>query len=325
MKYSQILTGSCLMLGLMSGPATAGTGVLKIVTSFPTEASIVRAVGGQHVTVTSLTKATKDPHVVTPRPNMAVPINRADLLITNGQEGDLIWLPTVLSMARNPNLLEGEEGNFDPSEGTNLIPYASEELRETPFFGQNLVAGASKAGGGQVAVRHGNHHYLLDPANGIVVAHNIADKLAEMDPSDAADFQANAKAFEATLKPKMAAWDKAMEPFKGTPVVCDHRDWTYLVERHGLRIEGYIEPKETFRPNAEDKAKLEAHMRETKVHVLLNSNWQEQDIAAEIAKATDAQVVVLPAAVGTEIGIADYVGLFEAVYAKLIPALAAAR
>ena len=133
---------SVLFLGLivsMALPAKADN-VLHIVTSFPQDAAITKAVGGQFVEVKSLAKASYDPHSIQPKPSLAIMLNRADLLITNGQDMELAWLPIALANARNPKILEGEDRFFEPSEGVSLIPYTKDELRDTPFFSLNLIA-----------------------------------------------------------------------------------------------------------------------------------------------------------------------------------------
>lgn len=312
------------VVSLTSYPTKAAD-VLNVVTSFPQDASITKAIGGNHVEVKSLAKASYDPHAIQPKPSLAVTLNRADLLITNGQDMELAWLPIALSNARNPKILEGEDGNFSPSDGVDLIPYTKDELNNTPFFSLNLMAGAEKSGGGKFNLIRGNHHYWLDPDNGIIVAHNIANKLAEMDPDNAAEYKANANKFENKLKEKMKVWDAEMAPFKGTKVVSYHRDWIYLIKRHGLNLIGYVEPRETIPPSAGELAALAIKMKKNSVNVIMTSPWQNQRIPAELAKITGATHLSLPSSVGPDVGVKDYINLFEIIYGKLVPALKAAK
>ncbi|MNR81337.1 Manganese ABC transporter substrate-binding lipoprotein precursor [compost metagenome] len=298
---------------------------LRVVTSFPHDAAIVQAVGGSHVEVVSLAKASKDPHAIQPKPSMALVLNRADLLVTNGQDMDLAWLPIALSNARNPRILDGEPGNFDPSEGASLIPYSPDELQDTPFYALNLIGGAGKTGDGKAGLSRGNHHYWLDPANGVVVARNLARKLSELDPEHAAEFRTNADRFEKRLMERVAVWDAAMKPFAGTPVVSYHRDWTYLIHRHGLRLVGYVEPRETIPPSAGEVVKLIQRMKRENARLILTSPWQNQRIPGEIARQVGGTHLVLPSSVGSDVGVQDYLELFEAIYGKLIPALQGLR
>lgn len=300
---------------------TQASDILNVVTSFPQDASITKYVGGSHVNVKSLAKASYDPHAIQPKPSLALMLNKADLLITNGQDMELAWLPIALSNSRNPKILDGEDGNLDPSEGVELIPYTKDELVNTPFFSLNLMAGTQKSGGGQVNLTRGNHHYWLDPENGIVVARNIANKLAEMDPENAAEYRNNANKFSNTLKEKMKVWDSQMQPFKGTKVVSYHRDWIYLIKRHNLSLFGYVEPRETIPPSAGELAALAIKMKKNKVNVIITSPWQNQRISNELSKITGAEHLTLPSSVGTDVGVKDYINMFEIIYSRLIPAL----
>ncbi|NKE73203.1 metal ABC transporter substrate-binding protein [Candidatus Manganitrophus noduliformans] len=294
---------------------------LNIVTSFPQDAAIVKAIAQDKADVKSLTLASQDPHAIQLKPNLAVMLNRADLLIVNGQDMELAWLPTALTNARNSEILEGAPGYLNPSEGVELIPYSPEELLSTPFFTTNIIAGTQSAGGGQVSVVRGNHHYWLDPANGLIVAQNIANKLAEIDPRNADFYQANLTQFQSALKERIAKWDAMMEPFKGTPLVSYHRDWIYLIKRHGLKHAGYIEPRETIPPSAAEMASLIQKMKAQKIPLIVTSPWQNLRLPKEVAKQTGATHLVLPSSVGEDVGVKDYFDLFEVVYGKLTDTL----
>lgn len=301
--------------------ATPSWAKLNIVTSFPQDGAIVKAIAQDKVDVKSLTLASQDPHAIQLKPNLAVMLNRADLLIVNGQDMELAWLPTALTNARNSKILEGGPGYLNPSEGVELIPYSPDELLSTPFFTTNIIAGTQSAGGGQVSVVRGNHHYWLDPANGLIVAQNIANKLAEIDPGNTEFYRTNLNQFQSTLKERIAKWDAMMEPFKGMSLVSYHRDWIYLIKRHGLKLAGYIEPRETIPPSAAEMASLIQKMKAQKIRLIVTSPWQNLRIPKEVAKQTGATHLVLPSSVGEDVGVKDYFDLFEVVYGKLTGAL----
>ena len=298
--------------------------ILNVVTSFPQDASITKEVGGSYVSVISLSKASNDPHAVQPKPSLAVALNRADLLITNGQDMEMAWLPIALANARNSKILEGEQGYFDPSKGVSLIPYTKKELQNTPFYSLNIIGGPGKAGG-KNGLKRGNHHYWLDPENGIIVAHNIAEKLAELDPTHKNKFKENANKLETTLRSKMKKWDAEMATYNGTAVVSYHRDWIYLIHRHNLNLVGYVEPRETIPPSAGEVSSLIVRMQKIKVKVIMTSPWQNQRIPHEIARQTGSIHLSLPSSVGPDVGVTDYVNMFDVIYTKLIAALKASK
>ncbi|MCI0530166.1 MAG: metal ABC transporter substrate-binding protein, partial [Nitrospira sp.] len=155
----------------------------------------------------------------------------------------------------------------------------------------------------------------------LIVARNVTNKLVEMDPSNADFYRANLQSFEDNLKERIIKWDAMMGPFKGTPIVTYHRDWIYLIKRHGLKHMGYIEPRETIPPSAAEVAALVQKIKAQKVQLILTSPWQNLRIPKEIARQTSATHLVLPSSVGEDVGVKDYIDLFDVVYGKLTSTL----
>ncbi|MEW6682654.1 MAG: metal ABC transporter substrate-binding protein [Nitrospirota bacterium] len=312
MLSSRIIATAAAVWLMASTPVSASA-ALRIVTSFPQDASIAKSIGGEYIEVVSLTTGVQNPHAVDPKPSFAIHLNKADLLIVNGQNMEMAWLPIALSSSRNPRILEGTEGYLDPSQGITFLPYSKDELQATPFFSLNLIVGDP--------TKTGNHHYWLDPENGLVVAKNIYDKLVAMDPDHADVYGANYEGFVSRLKAKIGEWDRMMAPYKGVKIVSYHRDWIYLAKRHGLDLFAYIEPRETIPPSAGEVAVLVKKMRDKHIPVVLVSPWQPQKISKEIAQQTGARFVSLPSTVDERFGAKDYIGLFDVIYADLTKAL----
>src|SRR5438876_818369 len=59
----------------------------------------------------------------------------------------------------------------------------------------------------------GNPHYYLDPKALEVVADHLAEVFSRLDPSNASDYAANAKAFDERMEVSLAKWEKQMEPY----------------------------------------------------------------------------------------------------------------
>ncbi len=312
-RFRQCCLGLVFFFGLTFGPSIPVSAALRIVTSYPQDAALVKVIGGDKVSVQSLATASQNPHTLEPRPSFAVALNKADLLIVNGQDMELAWLPIALINCRNPKILEGQPGYFNPSEGVTLYPYSPEELQMTPYYTLTLIVGDPK--------KKGNHHYWLDPANVLIVAANVTEKLKAMDRENAPFYQANYERFTARLKAKIKEWDAMMAPYKGTPVISYHRDWIYFTKRHGLNLIGYIEPRETIPPSASEVASLVRRMKDEGVKLILTSHWQPRKISQEISRQTGAKLVTLPSTIGEEIGVRDYFDLFEKIYTTMAQAL----
>src|SRR4051812_10587375 len=152
---------------------------LNVVCTLPDLAAVTDQVGGQLINLSTLAGPSEDPHFVDPRPSFAKLLNKADLLIDGGVDLEIGWLPPLVQNARNPRILAGQMGRLDASIGI--------DLKERP-------AGSIDRSQGDVHPM-GNPHYLMDPANAVIVARGIADRLGKLDPGHAAQFNQNADAF----------------------------------------------------------------------------------------------------------------------------------
>jgi ABC-type Zn uptake system ZnuABC Zn-binding protein ZnuA len=304
-------------LCLLTIPAPHVQAELKIVATTEHYGALTKIVGADKVKVSVLVRGSQNPHAVEVKPSYSVLLNRADLLVTNGQLLEVGWLDTALINARNPRITQGEEGFVDCSLGIDLIPYEFQEIEGTPLFMLNLGMGGT--------TRLGNHHYWLDPANSEIIARNISTKLAAVDPPNATFYQTNYERFAARLAEKVQQWDKMLEPFKGLPIVSYHRSWNYLAKRHGLRLVAYIEPKETVPPSAAYMATLVDRMKKQGVKLILAEPYQNKGLVQEVARLTGATPLFLPDSVSEDLGIRDVFQLFDRIYRELSQALQAAK
>src|SRR6185295_11292451 len=189
-----------LILGVLATvPALAD---LKVATSLTDLASVAQLVGGKHVSAQSLCKGYADPHFVPAKPSLMKAIQGADVFVSTGLELDAGWLPLVLPGSRNPKIQPGARGFVDASQGVEVL--------EKPVGTVSRAAGDIHP--------FGNPHYYADPKNLEVVADHLADVFSQLDPANAADYAANAKAFQVKMEASLEKWEKQMAPYKGTPI-----------------------------------------------------------------------------------------------------------
>ncbi len=75
----------------------------------------------------------------------------------------------------------------------------------------------------------GDPHIQTDARNIARVATPLSAKLAELDPPNAAYYQARLKSFNGPLGTlAIAKWEQKAAPLKGVPVVVQHKAFTYL-------------------------------------------------------------------------------------------------
>src|ERR1051326_6347316 len=93
-------------LGLMGRPAAAQ---ISVITTDTNIADIAKRVGGNRVTVESLSRGTDDPHQVEPRPSMVVKLARAKVVARIGMDLDM-WLDGMLEKCGNSQVMKGGRG-----------------------------------------------------------------------------------------------------------------------------------------------------------------------------------------------------------------------
>ena len=257
---------------LMTGAAQAKTSVVATVADL---GAIAREVGGEQVDVKVLALPTQDPHYVDAKPSLIIELSRADLLLANGMELEVGWLPTLQLSARNPKVQVGNAGYLDCA--TLITP------REVPMSKIDRSMGDIHPGG--------NPHYTKDPRNALPIAAGIARKLSELDPAHAATYQANLARFQADLKARIARWEQQLAPYKNTPVVTYHKSWIYFTEWAGLNEVAFLEPKPGIQPNPTHIVNVMGVIKSRNVPVLLQEQWYSSATGELLARNTGATLV----------------------------------
>jgi len=273
---------------------------INVVATLPDLAAIARDIGGDKVNVTCIGKPTEDPHFVQAKPSFIVTLNKADVLIEQGLELEVGWLPGLVEQTRNGNIRVGSPGLIVAAENVPVL--------EVPTQPVTRAMGDVHPGG--------NPHYTLDPERGKIVAKNICAGLIRVAPQFAAEFQANLAKFDKRVNEAMAGWQKILAPYRGAKIVTYHKSMTYLAERFGLNVVNTIEPKPGIPPSPSHLTALIEAMKADKVKVILMEQWHERRTPDMVASKTDAKVLELPTqATG------DYLAVCDGIVQQLAAAL----
>jgi len=287
------LTSIALAAGLLAAaPAHAE---LNVVTTTEDLAALAREVGGDKIKVESLSRGYQDPHFVEAKPSFVIKLHSADLLIAVGRELEIGWLPPLVNQARNAKVQPGGEGYFDASQGVKILEIPTGQLTRAM---------------GDVHPQ-GNPHYWLDPDNGLRIAKGIQKKLSALSPADAAYFAQREDAFEKRLAEAQKRWDAQMAPYKGTKIVTYHRSWPNFVDRFGLDVIGYVEPRPGIPPSPSHTIDLINDMKAKNVKIIMVEPYFDLKTPNSIARETGAKVLVMAPSVGAEKEITDYISLFD--------------
>jgi ABC-type Zn uptake system ZnuABC Zn-binding protein ZnuA len=141
---------------------------------------------------------------------------------------------------------------------------------------------------------YGNPHYMLDPVLAKTAVQNICDALVAVAPDHATDFTKNRDDYLAKLDAKIAGWQAALAPFKGTKFVSYHEHWPYFAARFGLVYYGTIELKPGVDPTPRHIENLIAAMKADHVPLVVREPQFPEKVPALIAKEAGAKLVKLP-------------------------------
>jgi zinc/manganese transport system substrate-binding protein len=254
---------------------------LHVVAAYPYIGDIVEKIGGNNVRVFSLARGDYNPHVIIPRPSFIAQIRRADLLIINGAQLEIGWMPPLLRQASNPAVQTGEPGFMDLSQYVTLIDVPTSVSREQ----------------GDVHPE-GNPHFYLDPENILPIAKAIKDKLIQLDSRNASYYESRYREFSDLWGNKLVEWTQKMTPLRNTRVVEYHKNYDYFLRRYKLQIVGTVEPLPGIPPTSKHIEHLEAVLTAAPARFILQDVYNPDDASRHLAEKLNMKLVVLPHDVG---------------------------
>jgi ABC-type Zn uptake system ZnuABC Zn-binding protein ZnuA len=284
--------------------AQTGWAQLNVVTTTEDISSLVEVVGGKWVNVKSLSRGYQDTHFIQAKPSLMVIVHQADLLIYQGMELEVGWLPLLIRGARNPKVLLGQPGNLDLSLSIDPI--------EVPQGSLDRSMGDVHA--------FGNPHYNLGPSNIKPMLYMITDHLSELDPKHETQFKSNRNIFLKKFNARLTEWKQRMAPFKGKKVVTFHRTWSYFLNEFGILYVGTLEPVPGIQPSPSHLIQLSKMMKNDNVRLILQANYYRDKFAKLLAIKSGAQALVLPPGVGGVPEAGDTIKLFDYLVNRLTKA-----
>ena len=279
----------------LATPAFAG---VNVVATLPWIGSLAKELGKDKVNVTVLVKSNQDPHMIEAKPSMILAARRADIIMYDGLDLEIGYLPLIIESSKNPKLMPGRIGNFDCSQFVKVI--------EKPTTVDRSMGDVHPLG---------NPHYHFSPSNVLRVAEGMARLLAEADRDNAGFYLANYNAFSGRLREKEKQWH-AM-PLKGKKFVAYHKLFEYLADEFGFQFLGYMEPKPGIPPSAAHIEELIELMKNTKPDAILVTPAYGLQEAESLSAKTGVKVVVLPQDVGSMAGTDDLFSFWDKVLSSL--------
>lgn len=281
-----------------AAPAQAA---LKVLATTSDWAALTTELGGDKVDVYVATNALQDVHKVDARPSLIARARSADLVVANGAELEIGWLPVLLQESGNAKIRQSTPGYFEAANAVRLV---------------DVPTAVDRSQGDIHAL--GNPHIQLDPHNVAAVARALTARLAQVDAVNAGYYQARGEDFQARWTQATKRWEAQAAPLKGMPIVVIHTDQRYLCRWLGLDQRAAIEPKPGVPPSAGYLAQLVTRLTNDKPRMILRNAYNDPRAADWLSQKTGAPVVTLPYSVGGTPEAKDLFGLFDDTIRRLL-------
>jgi len=246
----------CLVLIAVAFPARAEER-LNVVASFSILGDLVRNVGGERVSVTTLVGPNSDVHVYSPTPADAKKVADAKLVFINGLglEG---WLPRLVQSAGGKaSIVTATAGIAPLTLGSDADPHAWQSV-----------------------------------ANAKIYVGNIRDALVAADPASAELLRSQADAYLA----KLDALDRevraamAQIPESRCRVISTHSAFGYFAAAYGVEFIAPIGVSTESEASARDIARIITQVRSAKIPAVFLENMSDPRLIRRISAETGAKV-----------------------------------
>ena len=220
-----------------SGDSSSKDGSLTVMASFYPLQYLAEKVGGEHVSVTSLTPDGAEPHDLELSPKMVDSLSSADAVIylagfqSAVDEAIEQQAPkTVIDVSSAAELIEA---------GSDANHPAEEEATEETQSGETDAHDHDHEGHDHAGHEHhhdmnADPHFWLDPVRMAKAATLVGDKLAEADSAHADTYKANAKALAEELTTLGDTLVTKTSKCQVKTFVTAHTAFGYLADRTGL-------------------------------------------------------------------------------------------
>ncbi len=237
--------------------ASANDGSIRVVTSFSILEDLVKALGGEYVSVVNLVGRNSDAHIYQPKPSDAVAIAGADLVVFNGLafEG---WISRLIKNSgyRNKQLIA--------SDGVDAITYGDEP---DPHAWQSF---------------HNIHVYIR----------NITRTLIMLRPQHAIKFTQLQKDYLNTLDilEQRLVEQLAKTPIDHRVVLTSHDAFGYLGREFNICFLAPVGLSIEVEASAEDVAAVINQIRDQKVKAIFVENMTSPRLLERIAAETGVAI-----------------------------------
>lgn len=287
-----LLPAAALLAACGSGtggePASAGT--TTVVAGFYPLEWAAAAVGGDRVSVTSLTAPGAEPHDLELTPQQVAAVSDADLVLYVAE----------FQPALDDAIAQSPDAAVDVAGGLETL--APEEHADEEHAGEEHAGEETSY----------DPHVWLDPTNMATIVATVAQRLSSVDPAGASTYAANAAALQDRLTALDEQWTAGTATCTSRDLVVSHEAFGYLAERYGFTQVGISGLSPDTEPSPAKIAEVADFVRANKVATVYYETLVDPKVAETVAQETGAGTAVLDPLEGLAEGSSeDYISVME--------------
>lgn len=258
-----------------------------IVTSIKPVSMVVAAVGGDKIEIEQIVSNNASPHDFAMRPSDLKKIEDADTVVWVGEalEG---FLEKPLENA------EKEDASIEwlALEGVQLQEFAHKHEHEHEDEHEDHDEDYAEE-------EHHHHHdgvnphLWLSPGNAKVLAEAVAQRLEELDSTNAAYYKENLASFETKLAVEDQSIQSKLASVKTVPYIVFHDGYGYFEKHYGLNHAGAITVSPERKPGAKKVAEIRHEIEEHQVQCVFSEPQFKPAIVKTLLEGTNVKTASL--------------------------------
>ncbi|MER8066912.1 zinc ABC transporter substrate-binding protein [Streptomyces sp. NPDC094034] len=266
---------------------TKSGGKLAVTASFYPMQFLAERIGGDHVSVTTLTKPGVEPHDLELTPRGAAQLGEADVIL---------YLKGIQPAVDEAITQSGVRNTVDATSLTTLEQHGTEvgHSHEEGHADEHADEHATEEGhsaGEQDALAGKDPHIWLDPVKYAEVAKGVGASLEKADPDNSAAYRKNTDALVKELGGLDTAFKQGLADTTTKTFITTHSAFGYLAERYGLTQEGIAGLDPESEPSPARMKELKTIAEHDKVGTVffetLASDKTAKTVAADSGLKTD--------------------------------------
>ena len=261
------------------------TADVKVVASIKPVHSLVASVMQGVSEPSLLVKGAGSPHTYSLKPSQAKELQAADIVFWMSHDLEAFLENSIESIAKNAKAV-----SLMDSHGLMKLNFREGGAFDAHDHGHDDHGDDKHDDHGHDEV---DPHVWLDPQNAKSLVHEIEEHLAEIDPSNAAKYEANAKAVMKKLDALTKEIEADLKPIRERGYVVFHDAYQYFEKRFGVSAVGSITVSPEVLPGAERVSELRDKVKSLNASCVFSEPQFEPKLVKTITENTDAGTGVL--------------------------------